>query len=300
MKKRLEADLVSIAHRILQLKNKSDVNVLFLETQKLYEKLAILKFVEENLGDIKPTIGQAAIEAEIEKAFDLPEIKTEIPTTEAIIETEVQKQEAAIETVSIVDQLLDNIAPEDSILEAITSETATNEIEEKNPISFAPSTDESEVINETATQPSIAIEQKKNEAVQISFEELLGGNYSEAQFVKVDSTETSKTNTATAFDLAFDKVETLTEEKEDKPKSLNDKLAKGISIDLNDRIGFVKHLFGNSNEDYNRVLSQLNSFNNFYETKTFIDEMVKPDYNNWEGKDDYANRFMEIVEKKFL
>lgn len=300
MKKRLEADLVSIAHRILQLKNKSDVNVLFLETQKLYEKLAILKFVEENLGDIKPTIGQAAIEAEIEKAFDLPEIKTEIPTTEAVIETEVQKPEVAIETVSIVDQLLDNIAPEDSILEAITSEIATNEIEEKKPISFATSTDESEVINETATQPSIAIEQKKNEAVQISFEELLGGNYSEAQFVKVDSTETSKTNTTSAFDLAFDKVETLTDEKEDKPKSLNDKLAKGISIDLNDRIGFVKHLFGNSNEDYNRVLSQLNSFNNFYETKTFIDEMVKPDYNNWEGKDDYANRFMEIVEKKFL
>ncbi|MFY8111938.1 MAG: hypothetical protein ACOVKP_08015 [Flavobacterium sp.] len=300
MKKRLEADLVSIAHRILQLKNKSDVNVLFLETQKLYEKLAILKFVEENLGDIKPTIGQAAIEAEIEKAFDLPEIKTEIPTTEAVIETEIQKQETAIETVSIVDQLLDTIAPEDSILEAITSETATNEIEEKTPISFAPSSDESEVINETATQPSIAIEQKKNEAVQISFEELLGGNYSEAQFVKVDSTETTKTNTTSVFDLAFDKVETLTEEKEDKPKSLNDKLAKGIAIDLNDRIGFVKHLFGNSNEDYNRVLSQLNSFNNFYETKTFIDEMVKPDYNNWEGKDDYANRFMEIVEKKFL
>ena len=102
MKKRLEADLVSIAHRILQLKNKSDVNVLFLETQKLYEKLAILKFVEENLGDVKPTIGQAAIEEEIEKAFDLPEIKTEIPTTETVIETEIQKQETAIETVFFV------------------------------------------------------------------------------------------------------------------------------------------------------------------------------------------------------
>lgn len=300
MKKRLEADLVSIAHRILQLKNKSDVNVLFLETQKLYEKLAILKFVEENLGDIKPTIGQAAIEAEIEKAFDLPEIKTEIPTTEVVAATEVEKQEPTIESVSIVDQLLDTIAPEDSVLEAITSETATNEIEEKMPIAFAPSIDESEDIIEVVPQPTVAIEQKKNEVVQISFEELLGGNYSEAQFVKIDSPETTKINTTSAFDLAFDKVETLTEEKEDKPKSLNDKLAKGIAIDLNDRIGFVKHLFGNSNEDYNRVLSQLNSFNNFYETKTFIDEMVKPDYNNWEGKDDYANRFMEIVEKKFL
>ena len=38
MKKRLEADLISIAHRILQLKNKSDINQLYLETQKLYEK----------------------------------------------------------------------------------------------------------------------------------------------------------------------------------------------------------------------------------------------------------------------
>nr|WP_315172875.1 hypothetical protein [uncultured Flavobacterium sp.] len=299
MKKRLEADLVSIAHRILQLKNKSDVNVLFLETQKLYEKLAILKFVEENLGDIKPTIGQAAIEAEIEKAFDLPEIKTEIPTTEAVIETEVQKQEAAIETVSIVDQLLDNIAPEDSILEALTSEPELLVKEEKIATTFVPIFDETSTSSENFTTTVEEIAPKK-EVVQISFEDLLGGNYTEAQFVKVDSSETSKANVTSAFDLTFDKVETLTEEKENKPKSLNDKLSKSIAIDLNDRIGFVKHLFGNSNEDYNRVLSQLNSFNNFYETKTFIDEMVKPDYNNWEGKDDYANRFMEIVEKKFL
>lgn len=297
MKKRLEADLVSIAHRILQLKNKSDVNVLFLETQKLYEKLAILKFVEENLGDIKPTIGQAAIEAEIEKAFDLREIKAEILPTEVAANT-IDKNEDVIETASTVDKILDNIDPEDSILEALTSEPEPIE-EEEIPTAFVP------VFEETASAPeaiAITIEETtpKKEVVQISFEDLLGANYTETQFIKVDSTETSKTNSVSAFDLAFDKVETLTEEKEDKPKSLNDKLAKGIAIDLNDRIGFVKHLFNNSNEDYNRVLSQLNSFNNFYETKTFIDEMIKPEYNNWEGKDDYANRFMEIVEKKFL
>jgi hypothetical protein len=27
---------------------------------------------------------------------------------------------------------------------------------------------------------------------------------------------------------------------------------------------------------------------------------VKPDYNNWEGKDNYAERFMDIIEKSFL
>lgn len=299
MKKRLEADLVSIAHRILQLKNKSDVNVLFLETQKLYEKLAILKFVEENLGDVKPTIGQAAIEEEIEKAFDLPEIKTEVTATEEVFKTDENTEDINSETTATVDKILDSIAPEESIIEALTSETESLEEEQKNPASFVPNFEETTTPTENTTTKVEEVTAKK-EVVQISFEELLGGNYSEAQFVKVDSTETTKTNTTTAFDLAFDKVETLTEEKENKAKSLNDKLAKGIAIDLNDRIGFVKHLFGNSNEDYNRVLSQLNSFNNFYETKTFIDEMVKPDYNNWEGKDDYANRFMEIVEKKFL
>ena len=46
MKKRLEADLISIAHRILQLKNKSDINQLYLETQKLYEKLTGFKFIK--------------------------------------------------------------------------------------------------------------------------------------------------------------------------------------------------------------------------------------------------------------
>ena len=299
MKKRLEADLVSIAHRILQLKNKSDVNVLFLETQKLYEKLAILKFVEENLGDVKPTICHAAIEEEIEKAFDLPEIKTEVTATEEVFKTDENTEDINSETTATVDKILDSIAPEESIIEALTSETESLEEEQKNPASFVPNFEETTTPTENTTTKVEEVTAKK-EVVQISFEELLGGNYSEAQFVKVDSTETTKTNTTTAFDLAFDKVETLTEEKENKAKSLNDKLAKGISIDLNDRIGFVKHLFGNSNEDYNRVLSQLNSFNNFYETKTFIDEMVKPDYNNWEGKDDYANRFMEIVEKKFL
>ena len=61
MKKKLEADLISIAHRILKLKNKSEINQLYLETQKLYEKLAVLKFIDENFDNVKPTIGHSEI-----------------------------------------------------------------------------------------------------------------------------------------------------------------------------------------------------------------------------------------------
>jgi hypothetical protein len=69
---------------------------------------------------------------------------------------------------------------------------------------------------------------------------------------------------------------------------------------LNDRVGFVKYLFAESNEDYNRVLSQLNTFDTLEEAKNFVEDMVKPDYNNWQGKEDYAERFMEIVAQKFV
>ena len=89
MKKRLEADLISIAHRILQLKNKSDINQLYLESQKLYEKLALLRFVDEHFGDSKPTIGQAAIEEKIEAIFETPENEV----AAAIIIEEIQTPE---------------------------------------------------------------------------------------------------------------------------------------------------------------------------------------------------------------
>ncbi|MGL2992535.1 hypothetical protein [Flavobacterium sp. TSSA_36] len=294
MKKRLEADLVSIAHRILQLKNKSDVNVLFLETQKLYEKLAILKFVEENLGESKPTIGQASLEAEIEKAFDLSEIKTVMEPIEVRVDAVDENEAVVTEAIALEEDILEKIAPEASLFESLNPVPDVILGEVATPEAFVP------LFEAIAVTPEkIEIENPneivpKKEVVQISFEDLLGGSFADAQFVKKEHAEIAKAT------IAFDKVATLTEEKEIKSKSLNDKLSKGISIDLNDRIGFVKHLFGNSNEDYNRVLSQLNSFNNFYETKSFIDEMIKPEYNNWEGKDDYANRFMEMVEKKFL
>lgn len=88
-------------------------------------------------------------------------------------------------------------------------------------------------------------------------------------------------------------------EAQDKPKSLNDRLKKGIHIGVNDRHAFIKHLFEGSATDYNRVLSQLNTIKSREEAFNFVANMVKPDYNNWEGKEDYETRFLAIVENKF-
>jgi hypothetical protein len=88
--------------------------------------------------------------------------------------------------------------------------------------------------------------------------------------------------------------------KETVVKSLNDKLnGKEIKVDLNNRLAFVKHLFNGSTEEYNRVLSQLSTIATEERSVAFIINMVKPDYKNWEGKEEYEDRFMALIEQKF-
>jgi hypothetical protein len=350
----LEADLISIAHRILQLKNKSDINQLYLETQKLYEKLAVLRFVEEHFGEPKPTIGQAEIVEKMKEFFEnntMPEFQRNFGNekiaandivaeetlakeiiedkiaTEETLETEITDNQTIIdEEVDVVLGEVDEIeskeehsVTEDESLESNTIQSQpVFELDEVDPI-----TNEEEPIQETTpntaeTEINPIAEQteeikteapKKTEAVQISFEDLLGGHYTEPNFVKRSQLEQTSENkvaneTPSAFNFQSEPISdannTVLEKEEPKTITLNDKLAKGITIGLNDRIAFVKHLFDGDSEDYNRVLSQLITFDTFQETKAFIDEMVKPDYNNWEGKEDFEHRFMEIIEKKFL
>ena len=128
------------------------------------------------------------------------------------------------------------------------------------------------------------VESNKIESRQISFEDLLGESFNEPEFVKPN-------------DVVI--PSSLKEVIEEKPLSLNDQHSKAINIGMNDRIAFVKHLFDDSTEDYNRVLSQLNSFTTKEEAVDFIEEIIKPDYENWVGSEEYAERFMEIVKNKF-
>jgi len=82
-------------------------------------------------------------------------------------------------------------------------------------------------------------------------------------------------------------------------KSLNDKFSKGLQIDLNDRLAFIKHLFNQSSNDYQRAISQIATIESWDQAQKFILEMIKPDYNYWEGKELYEIRFLKIVENNF-
>jgi hypothetical protein len=318
MKKKLEAELISIAHRILKLKNKEDVIQLHQETQKLYEKLSILRFYEENFEALKPTLTHEELEEKIETAYVVKEeivedVKEEVITVlETTEEIPVEEEKILVGQVDVDENEIDEE-------ETVIAEEKQDLVEEE------PQTEENNVPLFEPVQEE-AIEEvkkdKKTEPQQISFEDLMGDSYTVPDFVKVNDVpeEVGK-----ATESIFEKAETVVietkEEVVDKPKaekpmefikeeiakekeeyraaSLNDKFSKTISLVLNDRITFEKHLFGGSGEDLNRVLSQLNTFNTLEEAKTFIDDLVKPDYNNWEGKDEYSSRFMELVANKF-
>lgn len=81
--------------------------------------------------------------------------------------------------------------------------------------------------------------------------------------------------------------------------NLNDHFAKTLSIDLNDRLSFIKHLFEGDSKNYERVLEQVVTFESWAEVASFIKRQVQPEYQNWKGKDEFVERFFTVLQKNF-
>lgn len=318
MKKRVSAELISIAHRILKLKNHSETVQLQQEAKNLYDQLTILRFYEENFEMVKNEISEEVLEAKLEgKKADI--FEQPIPVVEAIAPA---KEEPVVEEPIVEEKAPTTPIEEEKIVVAeLIVEDDEDEEEEVLITSMEEEPIEEEIIEEV---PVVETPKAEEPAKQISFEDLLVHDYQELDFVKVEDVpvEVEKV-TETVFE-AVTPVEEVKEEVQPEPvletpkvleeevkatfekvsqepkiSSLNDRLNKAITFGLNDRIGFEKKLFGGSSDDFNRVVSQLNTFDSFEEAKAFVDDFVKPDYNNWEGAEEFETRFMEIVEKKF-
>jgi hypothetical protein len=241
MKRKLESELMSIAHRILKLKGKEDIIKMHVEVAELYEKLSVLKFAKENFEDDMPTIGSdSSFFGMLDTAFN--------------------------------NKVSDNIEVDDRIYVNL---------------------DEAE--NDAIMEPAIEkikdmVAQMPNETHQV--DDFLETVIQNPQYYKNDLEEIA----ADFIEMpVFEKVN-----KTDEKKSLNEKLKSGVlNIGLNDKIAFIKHLFDGKNEDYERVISQINTTNSIKEVQQLIQDIVKPDYNGWVGKEEVEERFMEIIESKF-
>jgi len=241
MKNILKSDLLALAEKIRSSSENMSTSEMKNLAKELYEKLTILKFVEE-----KPDVQEA----------------TESIPVEVVQET-IKEEEVPIETdfgdVGILSTLDENLFVSDEEME--------------------------EYLVESATEKMIDIvAQMEPETQQI--DDMFEAVMAQPSVGKSDI----ETVTPTQEDI---------EQVSNKPTSLNDRLKKGITIGLNDRIAFVKHLFNGSTEDFNRVISQLNTSTSELEALEFLNNMVKPEYNNWIGKEEYEQRLLSFLEGKF-
>lgn len=277
MHKKLATDLTSLAHSILQMKNKEDVLALKHKAHELYEKLAVLAYVDEY---INTTPNAEQTKEEILKKIDNDLIK----------KTEVDKKEVEKE---VIDEAI-----EESEVPEMEVEFVYENTEDSVVINFESEDEENSFEEEIIDEPILKVVE---EILEQPFDELEQTLFSsenkveetkEIEDKKVVTLEDELEDTI-SVDIAADLFEKPSEK-----KSLNDTLQANIQIGLNDRIAFVKNLFEGNQGDFNRVVSQLNTLKTEKEAKKFINKMVKPDY-NWTDKEEYEERFMSIIERKF-
>jgi|GEM_PF-878510 len=352
MKKIIETDLVSIAHKILQLKEKSDINTLLVETEKLYQKLILLKFYEDNKFRLEPHY-----DAEnLIRVYD----KEDIPATD---ENPINQQEwtekkkginfsSDFMTHDIIHELVEdskndvasnidewNEHPEAYVLSSNQTSKAAETLkvdqipEPKEEKANLHSIEESHAIEEFT--PSVEETSKSIDEIREEMDEILAMDpiqdsqaAIERTTLEIDPVFTVDHNQlfqdTTTVDSSIESVATVDDSKKQSwtlenqhfisnqstpstpfhqipiNRTINDAFNGTIVVGLNDRIAFEKHLFDGNSEDLNRVISQLNTISSYQEAVDFIEDLVKPDFNYWKDKEEYEQRFMQLVKQRFL
>jgi len=228
MIRKLREELIKLSTEIITAREDQDLAELYDKSRKIYEKLAVLKFIDEKLSDVEVDVSKNVIASRFEKVAN------------AVLSGNISVPESNPHEEDIMTPGMETIK---DMVSEMPAETALEQV-------FA----------EFVAKPDLIKNDKENVGVA----------------EKVENTE-----------------------QKSKSKSLNDTFVKDLQIGLNDKLAFVKHLFNGSTEDYTRVLSQLNTIETEERSIAFITNMVKPEYNNWEGKEEYEARLMALIERRF-
>ncbi|SHG56471.1 hypothetical protein [Flagellimonas flava] len=223
MIRKLREELIKLSTDIITSREDRELTELYDKAKEIYEKLAVLKFIDEKLSDVEVDVSKNVIASRFEKMAN------------AVLSGNISVPENNPHEEDIMVPGMDTIK---DMVSEMPTETAVEHV---------------------FTEFVAKADYMKNE------KEILSGQEKEANG----------------------------------GKSINDAFVKELQVGLNDKLAFVKHLFNEDMNDYNRVLSQLNTIDTEERSVAFITNMVKPEYNNWEGKEDYEARFMALIERRF-
>lgn len=285
MKKKLREQLSTVAKKIIANESTFETTSVKGLVRELYDKLIVLEYLENQLeGDYET---EPEKEMEQEESLDSKSFREENWFTEPEPVPQPEHKEDLIEPLmekikDIVAQMPEESDKIDEMLDELLPKVEEPKIPEESKTPEEPTPD---------TAPSNHI---KNELEEFA-----------SNYQRMPEFERKQTNLFSNPVEVSEPVEVKDVEEKRKPasetkvKSLNDVVNKGLNVGLNDRLAFIKHLFDGQIEDYTRVLSQINTLESYEEAQSFLNAQVKPDYNHWENKEVYAERFMNIIEKRF-
>ncbi len=270
MKKRIEAEIQSLATDLLNKKDSRSTQEWKNITMQLYDKLCVLDYLEKQLHvssvEKDNTEPQKIVEPIVNEQPSIMNYDTIENTQEEVKKTEsqftVKEKTKPEQTEEVVQPTIKEKTAENEIQQTINPDPAIEKIETKAP---------------KAQEPAKRVaDELKRFASTYKQTPVFGRKQADKEPIK--NTYNAQAN---------------------KPRSLNESLNKGLHIGLNDRIAFINNLFAGSTQDFNRVLSQINTMDDFDSIQLFLEQQIKPDYQNWAGKEEFSERFLAIIEKKF-
>lgn len=290
MKKVLEDELMSLAHRILKLRNRTEIHELKEEAAVLYEKLSVLSFAEKHFDGVKPTIKKYDVEKSIEAEHLKTHAENDYPDGTEYNEEQIYEHNTE-KIKDIVSQMPYETEQVDKMFEDKSKKEAENSTE-KPPLKpfdgledFGVHFDDLPDF-EPAPETTADNEAEKKEDKDSINEE-----------AKTDAE--TKNNDEHVEPKAEDKPQRTMDLFSQDKKSLNDSLNSQLKIGLNDRLSFVKHLFKGDNKAYDNFIEHINALDSFDKVKSYLDEQIQNKYAYWKDKEDTANRLLYLIQKKF-
>ncbi|MFT4847999.1 MAG: hypothetical protein ACI83B_000523 [Sediminicola sp.] len=262
MKNKIRLDIVGLAEQIIKDNTAFDVTSMKNVVRSLYDKLAVLQYLESQLEDLVVVGESQSLDSKSfreENWFTEPEPLPQSGHKEDLVEPLMEKIKDIVaqmpEESQRIDDLLKEILPE--------QKDVKNDLED-----FAASYQQTPIFERKEPSKGIdVLDDKVSEPFPLD------------KKIKTHSVHIESSSS--------------------RPKNLNDKLHQGLQVGLNDKLAFIKYLFEGKTEDYTRVLSQISTLKSYDEAANFISSKIKPDYNYWESKEEYSKRFMNIIEKSF-
>ena len=338
MKEALEHDLITLATEILANEGEWNLAQLNKQAHKITEKITILNFVEkyyQTLGASEDrmfrTMRKVSDFIDDNRQEDLFDIEVEASEVQPITAPKTAAKETpkeepatfvAMEPAPIAKEekpapaekpVAKHILQEEQYSEpnwaVPVNRSKTNEVAElveKAEVVEKPTPEEAAAVTFEIEQPSI--EQPEIEQPEIDESKLSKSAIKQlADFIQqpeytdeeriLKQTPSLEEFISQSKNTVFDKKDTTHEVKP--VQSLNDKFGKTAQIGLNDKLAFVQKLFFGSESEYNKVVKHIADLHSMQDAVIYIEQEVKPTYNYWKGKEEYEQRFLDLVLKRF-